>query len=75
MSDLIYYYAWIGTGLSIILSLLRLLPVKWFSKLHEMLPTTADLLRILMDKIHSLIIFAGIYVYIIYNDGSIYIVM
>lgn len=49
MSDLLYYYALLATALTIIISLLKILPSKFFSKLHELLPTPYGLLQLLLN--------------------------
>jgi hypothetical protein len=71
MSDLLYYYAFIATALTIVISFLKMLPGKLFETLQSYLPTHDSLLQLLLNEIHRLIIFGGIYVYLIYNDGSI----
>lgn len=70
MSDLLYYYAIIATILTIVTSLLKVLPERFFPKIHEVLPTMSPLLNLLLGLIHYLVIFAGIYVYIIHKKGS-----
>jgi hypothetical protein len=70
VSDLLYYYAIIATALTIIISLLKVLPGRLFTKLHEILPNVNDVVQMMLDLIHYLIIFSGVYVYLIHKQGS-----
>ena len=75
MGDLFYYYAIIATFLFVVVSLLKALQVRLVPKLEKVLPNMQDIKELLLDETHSLIIFMGIYVYLIYNSGSIFYII
>jgi hypothetical protein len=70
ISDLIYYYALIAISLSIAVLLFRGVVARLLPKIEQYLPSSIEVKEFLLEQIHSLVIFAGIYVYLIYNDGS-----
>ena len=70
MGDLLYYYAIIATFLAILITFLKGLQTK-LPKIENYTPTMASLKELLLDETQYLVIFTGIYVYLIYNDSSI----
>jgi len=65
----LYYYAVLLTGLIFITGLLYALS-RFITKLAEVMPSVHNFLNLMFELIKELVIFGGIYAFLLHDDGS-----
>lgn len=75
VGDILYYYAIISTILAVIVAALKLVPTKLWPQLHNVLPSIPRVLDLMLELVQQLVIFAGLYVYLLHEDGCKYAAM